>query len=135
MSRLSALLCAKSKASTKVREASRAGFAPRGGGAEELDEEVCVTRKAGGWAEEESGVEAVSAVEMMAVPVSIERFKESLMVESSASDMMAMRVGETGRKVSGLSGQDGKVSGSLFTGERRRGRKELEKDGVSAVES
>ena len=117
-------------------KASRAGFAPRVRGAEELDGAGRVPRKAGGFTEEECGVKAVSAVGIRDVPVSNERFKESLMVESSVSeDMMKARVEKTGRSVSGLSGEDGKGSGSLFTGERRRGRKELEKDVGTAGES
>ena len=122
--------------STKVLEASRAGFVLCVTEAEELDVTGRVPRKAGGLTVETKGVEAFSAGGISAVPESIERFKESLMVESSVSeDMMKTRVEKTGRNVSGLSGQDGKVSGSLFTGERRRGRKKLEKDVGTAGES
>ena len=60
--------------------------------------------------------------------MSNERFKESLMVESSVSeDMMKARVKKSGRDVSELSGEDKRLPGSLFTGERRRRRKEMEK--------
>ena len=94
-------------------------------------------QKAGGATDEdECGVGAFAMVGISAVPVSNERFKESLMVESSVSeDMMKARVEKNGVDVSELSGEDGKMSGSLFTGERRRRRKEVDKDGEAVEES